>query len=518
MTMPKWLENIVFYEVYPASFNDTDGDGIGNINGITEKLEYIKSMGFDGLWLNPCFESTFFDGGYDITDYKKVAQRYGTNEDLKQLFDKAHTLGMKVLLDLVPGHTSIAHEWFKQSCKADVNEYTDRYCWTNSIYEGMDREDGFMGGSINGFFEREGCCGVNFFTIQPALNYGFAKCDKSWQQPVDAPGPMATRKAMKDVMKFWMDMGCDGFRIDMAGSLVKKDEGQKETIKLWQEFRKWMDADFPNCAMLAEWGDPVRSLEGGFHMDFLLHFGPSHYLDLFRENPYFSKEGKGDISKFVEAYKANYDATNGEGLICIPSGNHDMPRISHTLDNEEIKLAYAFILSMPGVPFIYYGDEIGMKYLAGLKSVEGGFYRTGARSPMQWNHEKNCGFSTCEKDKLYIPMDSDENCPTVEDALNGKISLFDEMKKIIDVRKSHSSLQSIASLEFIYAKENEYPFIYKRKDENEEIFIVLNPSNKEVTIDLTIPYKEVIYSYNGYAYNKDKQLIVPAQSASYLKI
>ena len=518
MTMPKWLENIVFYEVYPATFNDTDGDGIGNINGITEKLEYIKSMGFDGVWLNPCFESTFFDGGYDITDYKKVAKRYGTNEDLKTLFDKAHSLDMKILLDLVPGHTSIGHEWFKQSSKDEINEFTDRYVWSESIYESMRPEDGFMGGSINGFFEREGCCGVNFFTIQPALNYGFAKIDKPWQQPVNAPGPMATRKAMKDVMRFWMDMGCDGFRIDMAGSLVKKDEGQKETIKLWQDFRKFMDEEYPNNAMLAEWGDPQKALEGGFHMDFLLHFGPSHYLDLFRENPYFSKEGNGDISKFVQAYLKGYNATNGQGLICIPSGNHDMSRIKDKLDDEEVKIAFAFLMSMPGVPFIYNGDEIGMNHVHGLKSVEGGFFRTGARTPMQWNHEKNSGFSTCEKEQLYIQQDPSENRPTVLDALNGKISLFDEMKKLIQIRKAHSALESTPSLEFVYYEENKYPFIYKRKDVNEEIYIVLNPSNRETSVDFEIPYSEVIYSNNGIPKNESGKLIVPAQSAAYLKI
>lgn len=308
MGMPSWLENIVFYEIYPQTFLDTDGDGIGNIQGIIRKLDYIKNLGCDGIWLNPCFESPFYDAGYDVADYKKVAPRYGTNEDLKELFQKAHEKGMKVLLDLVPGHTSTDHEWFRESCKAEKNEYTDRYVWTNDVWDDF-QDVGSIRGSIRGFSERNGCCAVNFFSVQPALNFGFARCDKDWQQPMDAPGPMATREAMKDVMRFWMSMGCDGFRVDMAGSLVKNDDDQEGTIALWQDFRKFMDEEFPECALLSEWGEPDRSLRGGFHMDFLLHFGPSHYLDLFRvEEPYFSRRGKGDISEFVKTYEENYAA------------------------------------------------------------------------------------------------------------------------------------------------------------------------------------------------------------------
>ena len=161
MGMPSWLENIVFYEIYPQTFLDTDGDGIGNIQGIIRKLDYIKNLGCDGIWLNPCFASPFYDAGYDVADYKKVAPRYGTNEDLKELFRKAHEKGMKVLLDLVPGHTSTDHERFRESCKAEKNEYTDRYVWTDDIWDDF-KDVGSITGSIRGFSDRNGCCAVNF--------------------------------------------------------------------------------------------------------------------------------------------------------------------------------------------------------------------------------------------------------------------------------------------------------------------------------------------------------------------
>jgi len=403
--MSKWLDNAVFYEIYPQSFNDTNSDGIGDIQGIIEKLSYIQELGCNAIWINPCFASPFADAGYDVEDYFNVATRYGTNEDLKELFEKAHEKNIHVILDLVPGHTSINHPWFKESMKADENEYTHRYIWTDSIWEDF-KNITSIAGCIRGISERDGSCAVNFFSTQPALNYGFANPEKSWQFATDSKEVIATVEAMKDVMRFWLNMGCDGFRVDMAGSLVKNDVDSKETIKLWQNFRAFLDREFPNAVLISEWGEPDKSLMGGFHMDFLLHFGPSHYLDLFREeNPYFSREGKGDISKFVNRYMENYELTDGKGLMCIPSGNHDMGRIKQRLDDEEIKIAFAFLLTMPGAPFIYYGDEIGMNYVENLVSVEGGYGRTGSRSPMQWDDSLNAGFSDAKKEDLYIMQD-----------------------------------------------------------------------------------------------------------------
>lgn len=163
--MAKWLENAIFYQIYPQSFCDTNADGIGDIRGIISKLDYIKETGFNAIWLNPCFESPFGDAGYDVSDYCKVAPRYGTNEDLKELFKELHKRDMHILLDLVPGHTSVEHKWFKESLKAEKNEFTDRYVWTDNVWEGPEGMN-----NIRGISERDGCCGVNFFSHQPALN------------------------------------------------------------------------------------------------------------------------------------------------------------------------------------------------------------------------------------------------------------------------------------------------------------------------------------------------------------
>lgn len=508
---PKWLNNAVFYEIYPQSFKDSNADGIGDFKGIIEKLDYIKELGCNAIWMNPCFDSPFMDAGYDVADYYKAAPRYGTNEDLKLLFDKVHDYDMHILLDLVPGHTSVEHSWFKKSMEAGRNEFTDRYIWTDNIWE---EPEGCA--SIRGISDRDGSCGVNFFSSQPALNYGYYKPDrnKKWQQGIDDEGPTATLEALKDIMRFWLGMGCDGFRVDMAGSLVKCDEDSKGTIKVWKKIRKFLDEEYPDAAMVSEWGEPDKSLISGFHMDFLLHFGPSHYNDLFRcENPFFA--GKGDASEFVKKYMENYEKSERKGLMCIPSGNHDMDRLSRTIKGERLKIAFAFILSMPGAPFIYYGDEIGMRYVENLVSVEGGYNRTGARTPMQWDDSVNAGFSSAPKAMLYICQDESKDRPTAKRQMTEPDSLRSEVKKLIGIRQEHTALQSRGDIEFVYAAPNSYPLAYIRSNGDEKILVVINPSDNEVKFKCGVSLKKEVYAFGNAISSDGKQISVPACSTAF---
>jgi len=516
MKIPAWLENAIFYEIYPQSFMDSNNDGIGDFKGIIQKLDYIKELGCNAIWMNPCFDSPFGDAGYDVADYYKAAPRYGTNDDLKLLFEEVHKRGMHILLDLVPGHTSTEHKWFKESLKAEKNEFSDRYVWTDSIWE---EPEGM--GCIRGISDRDGSCAVNFFSHQPALNYGFYNPDpqKKWQQPMDAPGPQSTLQAMKDVMAFWLEMGCDGFRVDMAGSLVKHDENSKGTISLWQNVREFLDKEFPDAAMISEWGEPDKSILGGFHMDFLLHFGPSHYNDLFRcEQPYFSSRGKGSAFEFIKKYKENYEKSDKKGLICIPSGNHDMDRLARHLSVEEMKVAFAFLLTMPGAPFIYYGDEIGMRYVENLISVEGGYGRTGSRSPMQWDNSTNAGFSLAPKEKLYVPQDESQDRPTVENQIKDENSLWKEVQKLIKIRQENKTLQNLAEIEFL-SDGSSYPLIYQRieKSTQEKITVILNPSEKECSYE--IKDGQIICSNSSKAQidKNDGKIFVPPVSYAIVK-
>ena len=159
--MPSWLKNAVFYEIYPQSFQDSNGDGIGDFGGILRRLDYIKELGCNAIWMNPCFASPFTDAGYDVADYYQAAPRYGTNEDLRTIFSEVHKRGMHLILDLVPGHTSVEHPWFRESMKAGKNTYTHRYIWSDSVWEGFEGIAN-ISGSIRGISDRDGCCAVNF--------------------------------------------------------------------------------------------------------------------------------------------------------------------------------------------------------------------------------------------------------------------------------------------------------------------------------------------------------------------
>ena len=515
--MTNWLEQSIFYEIYPQTFRDTNGDGIGDLPGIIEKLDYIKTLGCNALWLNPCFESPFGDAGYDVSDYCKVAPRYGSNEDLVRLFAEAHRRGMHVLLDLVPGHTSIEHPWFQASKQPEQNEYTGRYIWSNHAWEDV-AGYGSINGQLRGISQRDACVAVNFYSLQPALNYGFAKITAPWQSAVDSPEALATRQAMKDVMAFWLDRGCDGFRVDMAGSLVKDDEGGVETIKLWQDMRAFLDKNYPDAVLISEWGEPDKSLKGGFHMDFLLQFGTSHYLDLFRcEHPFFSREGKGDISRVVATYQANLERTGGKGLMCIPSSNHDMERLRKYLDLEEMKIAFAFLLSMPGAPFIYYGDEIGMRYVDQV-SVEGGYDRTCSRTPMQWGKGGNYGFSAAPAELLYTKQDPAPDAPTVEAQMAEETSLWQEVHKLLELRKATPALCASGTIQFVYCQPEQYPLVYLRSEGDTRILVALNPSSQAVSCPCNYTAKQVMYCHGQPVTLENGTLTMAGESAAFLLV
>lgn len=511
--MAHWLDKAIFYEIYPQSFMDTNGDGIGDFRGIEEKLSYLQDLGVNAIWMNPCYDSSFYDAGYDVRDHYRAAPRYGTNEDLRRLFDAVHAKGMHILLDLIPGHTAIDHPWFAESCKDEQNDCTDLYIW---------RKGGPWGPQYNGIpaflcglSERPGAFAVNCFSTQPALNYGFGEVTEPWQFSADSETARKTRLLMQDVMSFWLDMGCDGFRVDMAGSLVKEDPDRKHTIHLWQTVRAFLDKNYPEAVLISEWGDPLQALEAGFHMDFLLHTGPSHYMDLFRTSPYFSAaDSSADLTDFIKYYTDAYQKTLGKGLICIPSGNHDMVRMRETLDPEEMKLAFTFLLTMPGCPFIYYGDEIGMRYVHGLRSKEGGYDRTGSRTPMQWDDGPNAGFSSAEADALYLPVDPDTPRPDAASQQTEESSLWNFIRKLTALRARHSSLDSGASFRFLTDGRG-YPLAYERWDENDRLLIVLNPSGKTVWYDLpqNVRGREPEAAYNGAHRGNDRLMLPPGSFA-----
>lgn len=513
-----WLKDAIFYEIYPQSFYDSNGDGIGDINGITEKLDYVKSLGCNALWLNPVYDSPFKDAGYDVRDYKQVAVRYGTNEDLENLFKVAHEKGIHVLLDLVPGHTSEQHPWFRQSMQEEKNAFSHRYIWTpNAFWKPANLP------CICGEAPRNGTYVINYFKSQPALNYGFREVTEVWQKPIDDPDALATREAMKDIMRFWLEKGCDGFRVDMADSLVKNDGDDKlATMEVWKDIAGAIHAEYPEAALVSEWNKPRQALNCGFDMDFFLDWRGNGYSILLRDydippygqafgenNSYFCADATRDISRFLEDYLPQYEDTKDKGLWCFITGNHDTLRVAPLLDEKERRLAFAFLLTMPGAPFIYYGDEIGMNY-RWVPTKEGGYQRTGSRTPMQWSKEANLGFSTAEAEKLYLPVDPAQDAPTVAQQEKDPNSFLNHVRQLIALRREYADLGNYSDFSVYSAEPGSRLFAYKRGT----LLLAVNPSREELSLKLDGAYS-VVYTIGSVSAEKSV-LRIGAQSFAIL--
>ena len=498
---PSWLKDAVFYQIYPQSFFDTNADGIGDIPGMIEKLDYVRGLGCDAIWLNPVFVSPFADAGYDVGDFCKVAPRYGTNDDMARLFREAHARGIKVVLDLVAGHTSLDHAWFQASAKHEKNEYSGRYIWTDRVWDAPPPPQQ----ALSGIGERNGQALINFFWCQPALNYGYADPDPSrpWEKPVDHPDCRATLEALKDVMRFWLAMGADGFRVDMAQSLIRgNDPARRLTAlkSLWQDMRAWFDKDYPEAVLVSEWSYPIHAVDAGFHIDFMIHFETPAYNSLFRNHrpelisglpggaSFFDRKGDGDIRVFLDIFLEHYAATRGRGFISVPTGNHDTPpRLADDRSPAEYRAALLFLLTLPGIPFIYYGDEIGMRYAHGLASKEGGYERTGARTPMQWDNGRNAGFSTADASALYLPVDKDLADRTVAAAERDPDSTLHFVRRLIELRRAHPALGTEGEFHPLFAEAKRYPFVYERTAGAERFWIAVNPGGLPVTVSLPAP-------------------------------
>lgn len=511
---PAWLSDALFYQIYPSSYMDSDGNGIGDLKGIESKLDYIKSLGVNAIWLNPVFESGWFDGGYDVIDFYKVDPRFGNNTDLVNLVNAAHKRGMKVCLDLVAGHTSSKSPWFKESANGDPNDrYADYYIWTDEISDKdkadielrrkqPDPEASVIGKYVEANAKRAKYYQKNFYECQPALNYGYANPNPAhkWEQSVNAPGPQAVRREIRNIMAFWFDKGVDGFRVDMASSLVKNDPDKKEVMKLWQEMRQWKDKNYPECVLISEWANPPQAIPGGFNIDFMIHFGVPGYGSLFfapgtpngtpwpgqklsYDHCYFDKAGLGSTKEFITNFSNSYSKTKNLGYIAIPTANHDFQRANIGTRNtiDQLKVAMTFFLTMPGVPFIYYGDEIGMKYEVGLPSKEGSNQRAGTRTPMQWTPGATAGFSTCVPSELYLPVDTENGLLTVETQEKNPNSMLNFTRGLIALRKATPALGNDADWEFVGDTAKPYPMVYKRSTGSQTVYVALNPSGKAVT-------------------------------------
>ncbi len=516
--MKEWLKNAVLYQIYPTSFYDSNGDGIGDLKGITEKLDYVKDLGVDVIWLNPIFKSPFNDGGYDITDYYAIDERFGSMQDFEDMIAKAKSLGLRICLDLVIGHTSWECEWFKKSSEKEKNKYSDYYIWTS------EKSVHYRDKTVSNDFERQGNFYKNYYDSQPALNYGFNISSsggelESWQMHYTDERLVPLREELFKMIRFWMDKGVSGFRVDMANCLVKncsnnpsednwlfcsdndKDiEGQKW---VWNKIFSQMRKEYPEILFISEWVYPKNSVgKCGFDIDLVAHdfiawdtlfrYEKDTNLDPYYERGYnyFSEEGKGSVEEFLNEAKDINDFIKGKGYFSAPTGSHDEIRLAFNKSTDQLKVIFAFLLTYKHFPFIYYGDEIGITHKFGIDK-DGGLKRTGARTPMQWNDGKNRGFSQSES--LYLPTNQDISC-SVEAQEKDENSLLNTVKALIKLRKEYSCLGADSEFKVVECENGGYPLIYERKDKDNTIIVVISPSKQ--TISREIDFKKVLLSSN----------------------
>jgi len=293
-------------------------------------------------------------------------------------------------------------------------------------------------------------------------------------------------------------MGADGFRADMAGALVKGSGGDRETLAFWREIRDILRKDYPQAFMVSEWSGPKDALDGAFHADFFHWF--DGYNDIAQKeswrilngmsegHSFFDREGKGSISHFLTRYLEQYQATQAKGYISLPLGNHDVARMNVRRTTAELEAIVAFGVAMPGVPFLYYGNEIGMRQLYDLPQIEGCYKpRAGARTPMQWTPGPNKGFSTADAARLWLPVDAAADAPNVADQEQDPASLLNRVRALVRLKHQQKALAGYAEFLPLYAKESTYPFVFARVNGPDAILAVFNPAAAPASAEFACP-------------------------------
>ncbi|MEV1199867.1 maltose alpha-D-glucosyltransferase [Microbispora rosea] len=453
-----WYKRAVFYEVLIRGFADSNGDGTGDIRGLIEKLDYLQWLGIDCLWLLPLYESPLKDGGYDISDYMKILPDFGDLGDFIRLVDEAHKRGIRVIADLVMNHTSDQHPWFQASRHDPEGPYGDFYVWSDTDEQYKDARIIFIDTEASNWtFDpvRGQYYWHRFFHHQPDLNF---------ENP-------DVQDAMLEVIRFWLDLGIDGFRLDAIPYLFEQEDTNCENLPATHAYLKRVRAEvdrlYPDRVLLAEanqwpadvveyFGDPVT---GGdeCHMAFHFPLMPRIFMAVRRESRYPISEILAQTPKIPEncqwgIFLRNHDeltlemVTDEERDYMYSEYAKDprmranvgiRRRLATLLDNDrnQIELFTALLLSLPGSPVMYYGDEIGMGDNIWLGD------RDGVRTPMQWTPDRNAGFSSCDPGRLYLPVIMDPiygyQAINVEAQQKSASSLLHFTKRMIEIRKRH---------------------------------------------------------------------------------
>ena len=498
-----WYKDAVIYQLHVRTFCDSNGDGIGDFRGLTGKLDYLQELGINAIWLLPFYPSPLRDDGYDIADYTSVHPSYGTLEDFKEFLTAAHHRRIRVITEMVVNHTSDQHPWFQEARSSRENPKRNWYVWseTDTRYQGvriifLDTEMSNWAWdpiSKSYYWHR-------FFGHQPDLNY---------DNPV-------VREAMWEVMKFWLDLGVDGFRLDAVPYLIERDgtscENLPETHGVIREFRKRIDLAYPGKMLLAEanqWPADVSAYFGNgdeFHMAFHFPLMPRMFMavkledrkpiiEILEQTPQIPENCQWCI------FLRNHDELTLEMVTDIERDYmYDEYAVDKAMrlnlgirrrlapmmenDRRRVELLTGLLLSMPGTPIIYYGDEIGMGDNIYLGD------RNGVRTPMQWNGGWNAGFSSADPERLYSPLISNPvygyQAINVDSQRRSAHSLLSWTRSVIQTRNAFRVF-SRGSIEFLNPS-NHRVLAYVRRLGEEKVLVVNNLSNSAQAVELDLRF------------------------------
>jgi maltose alpha-D-glucosyltransferase/alpha-amylase len=488
---PLWYKDAVFYEVYVRGFFDADGDGNGDLRGLTEKLDYLRDLGVDCLWLMPIFASPLKDDGYDIADFRTIHPTLGTVKDFEELTTAAHARHIRIITDLVLNHTSDQHAWFQEARRDPTSLRRDYYVWSDTDDKYRDARIIFKDNETSNWswdVKARQYFWHRFYTHQPDLNY-------------DNP---AVRREILDVMAFWLDHGIDGFRVDAIPYLFEREgtscENLAETHVFCQEMRQFVESRYPGALLLAEanqWPDDLVKYFGNgdeFQMAFNFPLMPRMYMAIRREQAWPIIEIMDHMPSIPTACQWALFLRNHDELTLEMVTDEDRdymyneyakdPRMRLNLgirrrlaplienDRRQSELLHGMLLSLPGSPVLYYGDEIGMGDNIHLGD------RHGVRTPMQWSGDRNAGFSRADPSRLYTPVILDPiyhyMAINVEAQLRSTTSLLWWLRRLIRVRKKYPVFGR-GTLKFVPC-ENRRVVAYLREYQDQTVLVVNNLS------------------------------------------
>jgi len=526
----RWWKESVVYQVYPRSFNDSNGDGIGDIKGITEKLDYLKELGIDVIWLSPVYKSPNDDNGYDISDYEDIMDDFGTMEDMDELLKEGNKRGIKILMDLVVNHTSDEHKWFIESKKSKGNPYRDYYVWRDPV-DGEEPNDvtSAFSGSAWQYDEESGQYYLHLFSRkQPDLN---------WENE-------EVRNKVYDMMNFWIDKGIGGFRMDVI-ELIGKLPDEKITVngpKLHEYIKEMNNKTFGGKDLLTvgeTWGSTIeiaKQYSNPNDSELSMIFQFEHImLDQQPDKEKWDLKPLEllDLKTALSRWQIGLEGTGWNSLFW---NNHDLPRIVSRWGNdkeyrvESAKMLATLLHGMKGTPYIYQGEELGMtnvrfESLDDYKDIESlnmykerkekgyshkeimeSIYAKGrdnARTPMQWDDSKNAGFTIGEPWIKVNPNYKEINAAT---QLKDENSIFNYYKELIKIRKENPVV--VYGRYDLILEENKEIFAYTRTLENEKLLVICNFKAKDTVFECQeqIKFKNRELLISNYDINMDESI------------